>query len=211
MAELGDYVPGDIRFLCNLVGPRIGILTTIGPEHLERFKTMERIVQTKEELLDALAAGRRRRCQPGRPAGPRHRRPGGGARAAGRPLRPDRARRSDPRARCPDHPRRPHLHRRGRRPRRGPVPGRPARAAQRDEPAGGHRRRRWRWGCRCHEIARCRPPRRAGRAPPPADPGRGRRAGHRRHLQLEPARRGRGAGGAGRASGRQEGAGHARA
>src|SRR6185437_17100760 len=41
-------------FLCNLVGPRIGILTTIGPEHLERFKTMERIVQTKEELIEAL-------------------------------------------------------------------------------------------------------------------------------------------------------------
>jgi UDP-N-acetylmuramoyl-tripeptide--D-alanyl-D-alanine ligase len=54
VAEMGDYVPGDIRFLCDLVGPRIGILTTIGPEHLERFKTMERIVQTKAELIDAL-------------------------------------------------------------------------------------------------------------------------------------------------------------
>jgi UDP-N-acetylmuramoyl-tripeptide--D-alanyl-D-alanine ligase len=54
VAELGDYVPGDLRFLCNLVGPSVGILTTIGPEHLERFKTMERIVQTKEELIDAL-------------------------------------------------------------------------------------------------------------------------------------------------------------
>ena len=54
VAELGDYVPGDIRFLCDLVGPKVGILTTIGPEHLERFKTMERIVQTKEELIDAL-------------------------------------------------------------------------------------------------------------------------------------------------------------
>lgn len=54
VAELGDYVPGDIRFLCNLVGPKIGVFTTIGPEHLERFKTMERIVQTKEELIEAL-------------------------------------------------------------------------------------------------------------------------------------------------------------
>ena len=54
VAELGDYVPGDVRFLCDLVRPTIGILTTIGPEHLERFKTMERIVQTKEELIDAL-------------------------------------------------------------------------------------------------------------------------------------------------------------
>ncbi len=56
VAELGDYVPGDIRFLCNLVEPRVGILTTIGPEHLERFKTMERIAQAKEELIDALPA-----------------------------------------------------------------------------------------------------------------------------------------------------------
>jgi UDP-N-acetylmuramoyl-tripeptide--D-alanyl-D-alanine ligase len=52
VAELGDYVPGDVRFLCELVRPTIGILTTIGPEHLERFKTMERVVQTKEELID---------------------------------------------------------------------------------------------------------------------------------------------------------------
>ncbi|HZO28882.1 MAG TPA: alpha/beta fold hydrolase [Chloroflexota bacterium] len=54
VAELGDYVPGDIGFLCDLVNPSIGILTTIGPEHLERFKTMERIVETKQELIDAL-------------------------------------------------------------------------------------------------------------------------------------------------------------
>jgi UDP-N-acetylmuramoyl-tripeptide--D-alanyl-D-alanine ligase len=54
VAELGDYVPGDIRFLCNLVGPKVGVLTTIGPEHLERFMTIERIVQTKEELIAAL-------------------------------------------------------------------------------------------------------------------------------------------------------------
>jgi UDP-N-acetylmuramoyl-tripeptide--D-alanyl-D-alanine ligase len=54
VAELGDYVPGEIRFLCNLVEPRIGVFTTIGPEHLERFKTLERIVETKAELIDAL-------------------------------------------------------------------------------------------------------------------------------------------------------------
>jgi len=56
VAELGDYVPGDIRFLCNLVGPRIGVLTTIGPEHLERFKTMENVARAKEELIEALPA-----------------------------------------------------------------------------------------------------------------------------------------------------------
>ncbi|MDP8922619.1 MAG: UDP-N-acetylmuramoyl-tripeptide--D-alanyl-D-alanine ligase, partial [Chloroflexota bacterium] len=54
VAELGDYVPGDIRFLCSLVFPRIGVLTTIGPEHLERFKTMENVARAKEELIEAL-------------------------------------------------------------------------------------------------------------------------------------------------------------
>lgn len=54
VAELGDYVPGDIRFLCRLVRPSVGVLTTIGPEHLERFKTMERVIQTKEELFEEL-------------------------------------------------------------------------------------------------------------------------------------------------------------
>ena len=54
VAELGDYVPGDIRFLCDLVSPKIGVLTTIGPEHLERFKTMENVARAKEELVEAL-------------------------------------------------------------------------------------------------------------------------------------------------------------
>ncbi len=57
VTELGDYVPGDIRFLCDLVRPRIGVLTTIGPEHLERFKTMDRVVQAKQELLESLPRG----------------------------------------------------------------------------------------------------------------------------------------------------------
>ena len=54
VAELGDYVPGDIALLCDLVRPRIGVLTTLGPEHMERFKTMQRVVASKRELLDAL-------------------------------------------------------------------------------------------------------------------------------------------------------------
>jgi UDP-N-acetylmuramoyl-tripeptide--D-alanyl-D-alanine ligase len=56
VAELGDWVPGDIAALCRLLEPTVGVLTTIGPEHLERFKTMERVVASKRELLDALPA-----------------------------------------------------------------------------------------------------------------------------------------------------------
>ena len=54
VAELGDWVPGDIALLCRLLRPKVGVLTTIGPEHLERFKTMERVVASKFELLEAL-------------------------------------------------------------------------------------------------------------------------------------------------------------
>src|SRR5439155_10523754 len=35
----------------------VGVLTTIGPEHLERFKTMARVEASKFELLAALPAG----------------------------------------------------------------------------------------------------------------------------------------------------------
>ncbi len=33
--ELGEYHPGDLRTLCNLITPDYGILTPIGPQHLE--------------------------------------------------------------------------------------------------------------------------------------------------------------------------------
>lgn len=56
VAELGDWVPGDIALLCRLLRPTVGVLTAIGPEHLERFKTMERVEASKRELLEALPA-----------------------------------------------------------------------------------------------------------------------------------------------------------
>lgn len=54
VCEMGDYTRGDIRQLCKLVSPRIGVLTTIGPEHLERFGSMENIVLAKRELFEEL-------------------------------------------------------------------------------------------------------------------------------------------------------------
>lgn len=56
IAEMGAKNVGDIQELCELVHPRIGILTSIGPQHLETFKTVENIVSTKFELADALPA-----------------------------------------------------------------------------------------------------------------------------------------------------------
>jgi UDP-N-acetylmuramoyl-tripeptide--D-alanyl-D-alanine ligase len=54
IAEMGAYRRGDIKELCDFVQPSIGILTAIGPQHLERFKTIENVQATKYELIEAL-------------------------------------------------------------------------------------------------------------------------------------------------------------
>jgi UDP-N-acetylmuramoyl-tripeptide--D-alanyl-D-alanine ligase len=54
IAEMGAYRRGDIKELCDFVRPTIGILTAIGPQHLERFKTIDNVQATKYELIEAL-------------------------------------------------------------------------------------------------------------------------------------------------------------
>ncbi len=54
IGEMGARHVGEIRELCRLVHPQIGILTAVGPQHLDTFKTIERIEKTKYELIDAL-------------------------------------------------------------------------------------------------------------------------------------------------------------
>ena len=52
--EMGMYELGEIRLLCNLARPHIGVVTNVGPTHLERLGTIERIAQAKSELVEAL-------------------------------------------------------------------------------------------------------------------------------------------------------------
>ncbi|MGA2111317.1 MAG: UDP-N-acetylmuramoyl-tripeptide--D-alanyl-D-alanine ligase [Anaerolineales bacterium] len=52
--EMGFYLPGDIRLLCEISRPEIGVVTMIGPVHLERAGSLEAIVRGKAELLEAL-------------------------------------------------------------------------------------------------------------------------------------------------------------
>ena len=54
IAEMGAYRRGDVAELCDLVHPRIGVLTAIGPAHLERFGSLDEIEQAKGELAEAL-------------------------------------------------------------------------------------------------------------------------------------------------------------
>ncbi len=56
VVEMGAYRRGDVAELCRLVEPRIGILTAIGPAHLERFGTLEETTRAKGELAEGLPA-----------------------------------------------------------------------------------------------------------------------------------------------------------
>jgi UDP-N-acetylmuramoyl-tripeptide--D-alanyl-D-alanine ligase len=54
VVEMGMYRAGDITELCELVHPQIGVLTAIGPVHLERMGSIEAITDAKAELALAL-------------------------------------------------------------------------------------------------------------------------------------------------------------
>ena len=56
IVEMGAKQPGDIKEICDLVHPSIGIITAVGEQHLESFKTIENVQRTKFELADALPA-----------------------------------------------------------------------------------------------------------------------------------------------------------
>ncbi len=53
VAEMGTYGPGEIAALCRWCPPDVAVITAIGPVHLERFGTEERIVEAKSEILVA--------------------------------------------------------------------------------------------------------------------------------------------------------------
>lgn len=55
IVECGATSRGDIKEIASLVKPTIGVITNIGPQHLETFKTIENIVDTKFELIDTLS------------------------------------------------------------------------------------------------------------------------------------------------------------
>lgn len=52
--EMGASAPGDIRQLCEIATPDYGVVTNIGPGHLEGFGSLEMVRQTKLELLETV-------------------------------------------------------------------------------------------------------------------------------------------------------------
>lgn len=54
ICEMGAYKKGEILELCKMVNPKYGILTGITEQHLERFGSLENIIEGKFELIDSL-------------------------------------------------------------------------------------------------------------------------------------------------------------
>lgn len=54
IAEMGARHVGDIRELVDLVHPTMGLITSVGPQHLDTFGTIERVRDTKYELIEGL-------------------------------------------------------------------------------------------------------------------------------------------------------------
>jgi len=57
IVEMGAKQSGDIKEICDLVCPTMGIITSVGEMHLETFGSVESVARTKFELIDALPAG----------------------------------------------------------------------------------------------------------------------------------------------------------
>lgn len=54
IAEMGAKESGNIQEICELVGHKYAILTAIGEQHLETFKTLDNIKKTKFEIVETL-------------------------------------------------------------------------------------------------------------------------------------------------------------
>lgn len=54
--EMGIYGPGDLTLLTQIAQPQIGIVTNVGPSHMERMKTLDVVAAAKSELVQALPA-----------------------------------------------------------------------------------------------------------------------------------------------------------
>lgn len=55
--ELGAGEPGDIAQLAEILRPDVGIITSVGPSHLDRFGSIEAVAREKWTLAEALPAG----------------------------------------------------------------------------------------------------------------------------------------------------------
>ncbi len=57
ICEMGARHVGDIKEICDIVEPQVGVITSLGYQHLETFHNLDNIVRTKQELFEALPWG----------------------------------------------------------------------------------------------------------------------------------------------------------
>ncbi len=57
VCEMGARYVGEIKEICDIVHPQHGVITSIGPQHLDTFGSIENIKKTKFELADDLPEG----------------------------------------------------------------------------------------------------------------------------------------------------------
>ncbi len=55
VVEMDAYAQGEIAAMSDLVHPRVAITTAVGPQHMERFGTLERIADAMYEVVAALS------------------------------------------------------------------------------------------------------------------------------------------------------------
>ncbi len=54
IVEIGAYHKGEIRNICEIVHPEIGVITSIGTQHIDLFGSQKGIVDAKFELIESL-------------------------------------------------------------------------------------------------------------------------------------------------------------
>lgn len=54
VCEMGAKYIGDVKEICDIVNPNYAIITAIGPQHLDTFKSLDNVRKTKLELVDSL-------------------------------------------------------------------------------------------------------------------------------------------------------------
>lgn len=55
ICEMGAKRVGDIKEICDIAHPKYAIITSVGEQHLESFKTVDNVFKTKFELADEVA------------------------------------------------------------------------------------------------------------------------------------------------------------
>lgn len=54
IVEMGAYKMGEIKAICNIVRPKIGVITGLGDQHLSLFGSLENLRRAKYELVESL-------------------------------------------------------------------------------------------------------------------------------------------------------------